>query len=105
MLGYSLLSVLPALVTVTMAVQTASKSKVIFNNIGRSCEKLYSPPGKEHFLGVYLDRSFLISKWRKSKNYEFDFWVKRQEDGQGLTVKRHAEAASVKGASKEMGKI
>ncbi|KAF4716030.1 hypothetical protein FOZ63_005122, partial [Perkinsus olseni] len=86
MLGHSLLSVLPALATVTMAVQTASQSKVIFNNIGRSCEKLYSPPGKEHFLGVYLDRSVLIFKWRKSKNYEFDFWVKRQEDAQGLTA-------------------
>ncbi|KAF4735790.1 hypothetical protein FOZ63_008012 [Perkinsus olseni] len=102
MLGHSLLSVLPALATVTMAMQTASQSKVIFNTIGRSCEKLYSPPGKEHFLGVYSDLSVVIFKWRKSENYEFDFWAKRQDDAQGLTVKRHEEAVSVKGASKEM---
>ncbi|KAF4759552.1 hypothetical protein FOZ63_030294, partial [Perkinsus olseni] len=78
MLGHSLLSVLPALVTVTMAVQTASQSKVTYPS-SDTCRKQYSPPADYPALTVTIDRNLVTYfHWKVKKDYYFVFWV---EDG------------------------
>ncbi|KAF4683818.1 hypothetical protein FOZ62_031727 [Perkinsus olseni] len=102
MIGYSIQSVLPALATVTMAVQTASRSKVYYSSIG-ACTKLYSPPADDHFMRVLLDGTNLIFEWEVPREIQFRFWLRKDgKAGIRAVLIRKRKSQAVKGSSEEI---
>ncbi|KAF4659452.1 hypothetical protein FOZ61_004722 [Perkinsus olseni] len=89
MLGYSILSVLPALVTVAMAVQTASKSKVTYP-FETVCKKMYASPKEYPNLSVMLDEKNLLIRWEEGMGNGnwLHFWFDTVLDIQGFQVVR-----------------
>ncbi|KAF4728680.1 hypothetical protein FOZ62_015523 [Perkinsus olseni] len=74
MLGYSILAILPALVTVTTALRTAAPQPMVsFDPRDKNCVSLYSLSGP--ILRVGLESTNLFFQWYTAKEKDvFSFW-------------------------------